>query len=145
MAGPIKEVEGQLRDVWWADARAMKTLHDSLAHCPKAKQEVAVKSQIDVLLRKIANHKLYSRLGIQKFSFPEEGELPSRPGRNAKKYYAIKKPPVRVYGWFYEGTDHPEIRRGDFIISHCVHKDYNKKKSVEDERIANKWRILETK
>lgn len=143
MSNPILEEKGRIRKIWWADKRAKESFEDALCHCSKEKQRKSVKARFAVLLKKIANQPLYSREGIQRPSFPEEGELPANPGSKAKKYYALKKQPIRAYGWFFESNEHSNIGKGDFVISHCVHKDHKKKKKIEDDRIANKWRVLE--
>lgn len=142
MSDPQLEIKGKLRSVWWADEKARQSYEDALQHCKAAKQD-SLEAQFHVLLQKIADYPVGHRRGIQKSSFPDEGKLPGRPGKPGGKYQAVKKIPIRAYGWSYESEGHPKIQKEDFVISHCVHKDYQKKKKEEDKRIAQKWRKLE--
>ena len=142
MTDPIFELSGNQLSVWWADEDSKESLNKALSHCQASKRN-SVERALDILLKKLANEIRGTRTGLTGGSFPEEGDLPSKPGGTGGKYYAIKKKPVRIYGWFMQRNDHPTIKKSDFIISHCVYKDYERKKAVEDGRIKVKWNKVE--
>lgn len=142
MSAPIKEKKGQCRSIWWADPQAKKSFNESLSHCKSDKAD-SLRARVEALIEKLADYHLGTRRGLQKVNFPEEGPLPGKPGMPKGKYRAIKKIPVRLYGWFYESEGHPQISKGDFVIAHCVHKDYQNKKKEMDNKVGNKWTKLE--
>jgi hypothetical protein len=141
MSDSILAVKGEHINVWWADKNAEESFDDALSSCSSAKKKKSTEFQMVALLEKLGEHPVGHPEGLQSVSFPPEGDLPSLHG-NKGKYYAVKKIPVRAYGWFYQFEDDGPIQIGDFVISHCIYKDSKKKKAVEDTRVANKWHKL---
>ncbi len=75
---------------------------------------------------------------ISKDSFPKEGQLPKQPGQqNTKYFYALKKIPIRAYGWYSERES------GKFFISHYIYKDRNKLSEADTKRVGANWTRIE--
>ncbi|MCU7906896.1 MAG: hypothetical protein KZQ76_13845 [Candidatus Thiodiazotropha sp. (ex Epidulcina cf. delphinae)] len=77
---------------------------------------------------------------LSKENFPQEGNLPGRKGRQkAKKFYALKRIPIRGYCW-KSGR-----RKNTYYISHYVYKDYDNLKERDAGRVGANWSRIEEK
>lgn len=118
----------------------------TVIHCEGALEsyEVALKS---VDARK---HKSFTRgmmMQIQRLAdgrpmsrenFPQEGDLPKKPGQHkSKKFNALKRIPIRGYCWL--SGQHKDT----YFISHYVYKDYDDLRSKDMGRVGTNWTRIE--
>jgi len=77
---------------------------------------------------------------MSKENFPSEGFLPKLKGQaNAKRFKAFKRIPIRGYCW------RSETHENTYFISHYVHKNYNKLKDADTNKVGNNWCRIEEK
>jgi phage-related protein len=65
-------------------------------------------------------------------NFAPEGNLPS-----GKKFFALKKLPIRGYCWFSQSN------KGVVYISHYVHKKTQKLSEADINKVASNWKRIE--
>lgn len=110
---------------------AWESFIEALEHMPPNKRD-SIKTQMDVMVNHLANGKRFS-----KDSFPQEGLLPSSPGKPGKHFYAFKKIPIRAYGWYSERF------KKTFFISHYVYKKQDKLAQKDTIRVQGNWTRIE--
>ncbi len=75
---------------------------------------------------------------MSKENFPQEGDLPKRKGQQkAKKFYALKRIPIRGYCWLSEKYSNT------YFISHYVYKDYDGLRKSDTKKIGSNWQRIE--
>ncbi len=70
-------------------------------------------------------------------NFPDEGELPSKPGGTKRKFKALKRIPIRGYCW------RSETHENTIFISHYINKRTQKLKQKDTKIIGNNWTRIE--
>ncbi|WP_444925430.1 hypothetical protein ACJJI4_12990 [Microbulbifer sp. TRSA002] len=111
---------------------AIQSFKAALAHLPKAKAKSFERAMI-LQIKRLANGERMS-----KENFRQEGELPSKTGHKiSKKFYALKRIPIRGYCWLSE--KYPQT----YFISHYVYKDYKKLKASDTKIVGDKWKEKE--
>lgn len=71
-------------------------------------------------------------------NFPQEGELPKRGGQSkAKKFYALKRKPIRAYCWLSDRKD------DTYFISHYIYKDQKKLNDSDTTKVHANWKRIE--
>lgn len=77
---------------------------------------------------------------MSKDRFRQEGDLPKRKGQQkVKKFYALKRIPIRGYCWLSEQHENT------YFISHYVYKDYDDLKDSDTNRVGENWKRIEEK
>ncbi|MCO8052630.1 hypothetical protein NI531_18075 [Proteus penneri] len=105
---------------------ALETFHESASKL-KDKEAKLMEMKIAIQLKRLSDGKAMSR-----DSFVAEGNLP-----NGKKFYAIKRVPVRGYLWLSSKL------RCTYYISHYKYKDHQKLRSKDTNTIHANWRKIE--
>lgn len=111
---------------------AIESFEAALAHMPRNKARSFRRGMSQQIQRLADGHRM------SKESFPQEGDLPKKPGQNkTKKFYALKRIPIRGYCWYSE-------KHGDtYFISHYVFKDYQKLKKSDTDVVGDNWLRIE--
>ncbi|WP_141096777.1 hypothetical protein [Photorhabdus luminescens] len=105
---------------------AVESFYESAKSLVKQKART-MEMQIVIQIKRLADGK---RMATD--TFVSEGSLPSD-----KKFYALKRIPIRGYLWFSES------RGGVCFISHYVYKDYPKLNKSNIRKIHSNWRRIE--
>ena len=92
-------------------------------------------SQTNALISQIS--RLANGERLSKEHFPQEGNLPKRPGQPTKKFWALKKKPLRGYCWLSDA--HPKT----YFISHYVYKDWDKLSESDTNTVGLNWQRIE--
>jgi len=111
---------------------ALDSFHNAMKSVD-AKRRKSFANSIIHQIKRLANGER-----MTKENFPQEGNLPKRPGQhNTKKFNALKKIPIRGYCWL------SEKHSNTYYISHYVHKDYKRLKERDSTRVENNWKRIE--
>lgn len=124
------EITGALLTVVHCEG-AWETFLVALESIPAGERE-SIKLRMDMLVKALASGRRLS-----KDSFPQEGFLPSLPGKAAKQFYAFKKIPIRAYGWY------SETRPKKFFISHYIFKNKDKLSGSDTTIVQRNWTRIE--
>ena len=99
----------------------------------EARKRCKFKNTLALQVERLANGQRFS-----KEHFRDEADLPVNPLTGKRdKFWALKRIPVRGYCW--KSARHTNT----WFISHYVHKDYNKLKKKDIEKVHNNWRNVE--
>ncbi|MFH6895118.1 hypothetical protein ACHCAL_13815 [Providencia huaxiensis] len=105
---------------------AIDTFLESLKSL-KDKEAKVMEMKVVLQLKRLADGK-----AMAKESFVSEGTLP-----NGKKFYAIKRVPVRGYLWLSSKL------RCTYYVSHYIYKNHQKLKDKDKDMIHSNWRKIE--
>ncbi len=107
--------------------------YDSALNSVDARRRGSFTRRIIQQIERLANGHRMSRE-----NFRQEGDLPKRKGQQkAKKFYALKRIPIRGYCWLSERN------KDTYFISHYIYKDYDGLKEKDTSRIGNNWWRIE--
>lgn len=104
---------------------------EALESIPANRRE-SIKHRMDTMVKALANGRRLS-----KDTFPQEGLLPSLPGKTANHFYAFKKIPIRAYGWY------SETKPKHFFISHYIFKNKDKLSGSDTTTVGRNWQRIE--
>jgi len=111
---------------------ALDSYIEALNHIKKNKHKSLTRGVIQQITRLADGNRML------KAHFPQEGDLPKRKGQQkAKKFYALKRIPIRGYCWL------SETHKNTYFISHYVYKDYDDLKESDTNRVGANWRRIE--
>lgn len=110
---------------------ALESFKEALKSLNSSKRESLTRQMI-LQIERLANGERMS-----KESFPPEGDLPKKKGQHkAKKFYALKRIPIRGYCWL------SEKHLNTYFISHYIYKDYARLSGSDTAKVgANWWKI----
>jgi len=111
---------------------ALQSYLEALKGVEARKREKFTRAMEQQIMRLANGHRM------SKENFPQEGNLPSKPGQTRnKKFNALKRIPIRGYCWLSDS--HPAT----YFISHYVHKKKAKLDPKDTQRVGDNWRALE--
>lgn len=112
---------------------ALESLDEAMRHITPSKKVQSLRRNLDMQIARLASG---DRMSGE--NFRTEGNLPKRPGQtSAKKFYALKKIPIRGYCWFSER--HP----GTIYISHYIYKDFDDLQAEDIDKVGRNWMKVE--
>lgn len=111
---------------------ALDTFREALSHVMAGKAKSLTRKMI-LQIKRLADGQEMS-----KEHFPSEGMLPSLPGqRRSRKFYALKKIPIRGYCWKSDRVPNT------WFISHYIYKDKQGLDSRDTRKVGRNWRRIE--
>lgn len=111
---------------------AIASFEEAMNHVDSRKRKSFIRGVVMQIGRLADGHRM------SKENFPQEGDLPKRPGQQkAKKFNALKRIPIRGYCWLSD--KYPNT----YFISHYVYKDYDKLKERDTKRVKDNWNRIE--
>lgn len=111
---------------------ALDSLNNAIKSVTKAKA-ILLQHNMSLQIERLANGRRLSEN-----SFCKEGNLPKKQGQSkAKKFYAMKRIPLRAYCWL------SNTHQKTYYISHYVFKNYQKLNKSDTAKVASNWRRIE--
>jgi hypothetical protein len=111
---------------------AIKSFHKALGSVDARQRKSFTRAIIHQINRLANGHRM------SKESFPQEGDLPKRPGQHhTKKFNALKRIPIRGYCWLSELHEHT------YFISHYITKKKDKLDSSDTTLVGHNWERIE--
>ena len=125
-AHPIKsEYTGQVYRVVHCEG-ALNSFNHAVQRLRASKRKSMIRGMVLQIERLASGNRLSTE------TFLAEGFLP-----NDKKFFALKRIPVRAYCW------RSAVNHNTWFISHYIYKDHQKLKDKDIQRVHDNWRKLE--
>ncbi|WP_339389043.1 hypothetical protein [Vibrio caribbeanicus] len=109
--------------------KAVDSFYDSLVKVPKSKGK-SLERQMVIQLQRLARG---DRMSSE--SFAPEGMLPK--ASKHKKFYALKRLPIRGYCWQSTNV------KSTYFVSHYISKDFQKLREKDTTKVHKNWYRIE--